>query len=177
MNDEVISPAAATLLGRLQAAIASRPVPTLAGCCMGDEQDNEWCVRTLRGLWGEGEPVVTSQSMFIDEAFIWLENPAFRYAFLRLMQLAVGTGHEAATEALLTQAAIPVPAQTVVPPVFFAEFPPAEIVLVRDVIGFLVDSVDLSDRQESARRVAERARRNWIRYAAAAGGVRGEGHG
>lgn len=175
MNDEAISPVAVTLLERLRAAIASRPVPPLVGCCVGDEQDNEWCVRTLHGLWGEGEPVVTSQSMFIDEAFIWLENPAFRYAFLRLMLLAVRTGHEAATEALLTRAAIPVPAQTVVPPVFFSEFSPAEIVLVRDVIGFLVDAIDLSDRQESARRVAERARRNWIRYAAAAGGVRGEG--
>lgn len=93
----------------------------------------------------------------------------FRYGYCRLLEVAVNETETegAAPWAAIEIAAEPVPKGTKQPPGKFDACSRSDILLVSEVLEFLVSMSDQEELTETPRRIADRARSNWRRFAAA----------
>lgn len=157
------------LLAAIQSTCTEREVPKLEFANL-DPLDRDSCLRVLSPLWkGGSAPGCLQELHQITCAFVWPRGEVFRYGYFRLLAVAVNETETegAATWAAIEIAAEPVPKGTKQPPGKFDAFSRSDILLVSEVLEFLVSMSEQEELTEIPRRVADRARSNWRRFAAA----------
>lgn len=157
------------LIAAIRLACAEREILKLQFADL-DPSDRDPCLRVLSPLWDDGSaPGSLHETLRITSAFIWLNGEAFRYGYFRLLAVAVNETEAdgAATWAAIEIAAEPVPQGSKQPPGKFDALSRSDILLVSEVLEFLVSMSEQEELTEIPRRVADRARSNWRRCAAA----------
>ncbi len=156
------------LLARVQAAIRDRPIPPLNKHVGVDEGDWKLTVQVLGGLWSlEPAPQPSADLTVTTIALIGLSPAQFRFCILRLIESALQHPQGNAPMVVIEFAGEPVPRESAEPPQRFRGFSPDEIVLVRDCLDELIHRMAPGNLSDVAKRIIDRAARNWKRIAAA----------
>jgi hypothetical protein len=130
------------------------------------ETSRFWSV--LSGLWDDSTDSINSDGLTLRGAMIFLNPTVFRFAFLRLLSVAIRSHDAEGMMVAMEVAGTPLERGATTPPEQFSELTASDIQLVADVLKILATRFDREEVPGASRRVSLRAARNWKVFSDAA---------